>query len=136
MLHRTAHDIQVPASEHCQRTCNLSARETKARGSLASQKEKGGSTEMCGALGGFPTHFPVQRFYQEGWGRGSGVRVGSLETQERSLRLHCTYSPQQSSGFAHARDVKLGTLVALERSMNSMVYLITQDNPPNPLFLF
>lgn len=64
---------------------------------------------MCGALGGFPTHFPVQ----EGWGRGSGVRVGSLEKRKQSPAALYLQSSAVVCGFAHARDVKLGALVAL-----------------------
>lgn len=68
---------------------------------------------MCGALGGFPTHFSVQRFYQEGWGRGLGVRVGSLEKRKQSPAALYLQSSAVVCGFAHARDVKLGALVAL-----------------------
>lgn len=80
---------------------------------------------MCGACGESPTRFPFQRFYQDGWGCEGG---------EQSLA--CTVLTVLSghlSGFVHARDAKLG---ALKRSMTSMVYLITQNNPPDPLLLF
>lgn len=69
---------------------------------------------MYGALGGFPTHFPVQRFYQEGWGRGSGGKGGEPGNKRKQF-LAALYLQSSAvvCGFAHARDVKLGTLVAL-----------------------
>lgn len=62
--------------------------------------------------------------------------VGSLERKDGKQSLACTVLTVLSghlSGFVHARDTKPG---ALKCSMTSMVYLIIQNNPPDPLFLF
>lgn len=44
-----------------------------------------------------PLTFQFRDSIKKAEDRAPGVRVGSLETKESSLRLHCTYSPQQSS---------------------------------------